>query len=43
MNITYYGHSCFEVKINNKKIIFDPFILSGNNLILLNIGETKLI
>lgn len=29
MNITYYGHSCFEVKINNKKIIFDPFICSN--------------
>lgn len=31
MNITYYGHSCFQVSINGKNIIFDPFI-SGNEL-----------
>ncbi|MBI3517861.1 MAG: metal-dependent hydrolase [Bacteroidetes bacterium] len=26
MDITYYGHSCFGVKINGKHILFDPFI-----------------
>lgn len=26
MNITYYGHSCFGVEINAKKIVFDPFV-----------------
>ncbi len=26
MNITYYGHSCFLVDLNNIKILFDPFI-----------------
>lgn len=26
MKITYYGHSCFEVVVNNKSILFDPFI-----------------
>ncbi len=26
MKITYYGHSCFEILINGKKILFDPFI-----------------
>ena len=31
MNITYYGHSCFGVEINEKKIVFDPFI-SPNEL-----------
>ncbi|MDI1353900.1 MAG: metal-dependent hydrolase [bacterium] len=31
MNITYYGHSCFGVEINGKKILFDPFI-SPNKL-----------
>lgn len=31
MQITYYGHSCFEIVVNNKKILFDPFI-SGNEL-----------
>lgn len=26
MDVTYYGHSCFSVSINNKHILFDPFI-----------------
>lgn len=31
MQIFYYGHSCFEVKINKKRLFFDPFI-TGNPL-----------
>jgi L-ascorbate metabolism protein UlaG (beta-lactamase superfamily) len=26
MNITYLGHSCFQVEISGAKILFDPFI-----------------
>lgn len=26
MKLTYYGHSCFQVEVNGKKILFDPFI-----------------
>jgi len=26
MFITYYGHSCFLVEVNGKKLLFDPFI-----------------
>lgn len=26
MKLTYYGHSCFSVEVENKKILFDPFI-----------------
>ncbi len=26
MKLTYYGHSCFQVSIKGKKILFDPFI-----------------
>ena len=26
MKLTYYGHSCFEVEINEKHLLFDPFI-----------------
>lgn len=26
MKLTYYGHSCFSVDINGKKLLFDPFI-----------------
>ena len=31
MTATYYGHSCFGISINNKNILFDPFI-SPNEL-----------
>lgn len=26
MKLTFYGHSCFQVMIGGKKILFDPFI-----------------
>ena len=26
MKVTYYGHSCFEVEIAGKRLLFDPFI-----------------
>ncbi len=29
MHVTYYGHSCFLVRINGKNLLFDPFI--GDN------------
>ena len=31
MKITYYGHSCFAAQIDNKTLLFDPFI-TGNEL-----------
>lgn len=31
MKFTYFGHSCFLVETNGKKILFDPFI-SANDL-----------
>ncbi len=31
MHLTYYGHSCFSVTVNDKKLLFDPFI-TGNEL-----------
>ncbi|CAN5178489.1 metal-dependent hydrolase [soil metagenome] len=31
MNFTYYGHSCFSVEVNEKSLLFDPFI-SPNEL-----------
>ncbi|HEU4609087.1 MAG TPA: metal-dependent hydrolase [Chitinophagaceae bacterium] len=31
MKFTYYGHSCFSVRIGGKSLLFDPFI-SGNEL-----------
>lgn len=29
MQLTYYGHSCFNVEINNKNLLFDPFITAN--------------
>lgn len=26
MKVTYYGHSCFSVKVSGKTLLFDPFI-----------------
>ncbi len=26
MDLKYYGHSCFSVTINNKQVLFDPFV-----------------
>ncbi len=26
MKFTYYGHSCFLIELNGKKLLFDPFI-----------------
>jgi L-ascorbate metabolism protein UlaG (beta-lactamase superfamily) len=31
MKATYYGHSCFAVKVMNRTLLFDPFI-RGNEL-----------
>src|SRR5690606_26396739 len=36
MDYTYYGHSCFEIAVSGKKLLFDPFIrpneLVGNKV-----------
>lgn len=31
MNITYLGHSCFEIETNGKKILIDPFLVACPN------------
>lgn len=31
MNITYLGHSCFEIETNEKKILIDPFLIMCPN------------
>ena len=28
MSIKYLGHSCFEILVNNKKILIDPFLIA---------------
>lgn len=39
MKITYFGHSCFQVIINDKKILFDPFISPNPLAAHINIAE----
>lgn len=40
MKVTYYGHSCFNVEVSGKNLLFDPFI-SANELAK-NIDVTKI-
>ena len=39
MKFTYYGHSCFSVEVNNKKLLFDPFITPNELAKDINIAD----
>lgn len=39
MKYTYYGHSCFLVETNGKKLLFDPFISSNELAKNINIAN----
>ncbi len=39
MKITYFGHSCFQITINDKKLLFDPFISPNPLAAHINIAE----
>ena len=41
MNLTYYGQSCFSVEVNNKTILFDPFIKPNPLAKHINVDEIK--
>jgi L-ascorbate metabolism protein UlaG (beta-lactamase superfamily) len=41
MNLTYYGQSCFCVEVNNKTILFDPFIKHNPLAKHINVNEIK--
>jgi L-ascorbate metabolism protein UlaG (beta-lactamase superfamily) len=41
MKFTYYGQSCFQVEINNKKILFDPFIRHNSLAKNINVHEIE--
>ncbi len=45
MKLTYYGHSCFSVEMQGKKIVFDPYITPNEmaNNIDINIIEADFI
>jgi L-ascorbate metabolism protein UlaG (beta-lactamase superfamily) len=41
MKFTYYGHSCFLVKVKNKKLLFDPFITPNELARNINIADIE--
>ncbi len=41
MKLTYYGHSCFLVEANGKKLLFDPFISPNELAADINVGQVE--
>lgn len=41
MEVTYFGHSCFMVTVEGRKILFDPFISSNDLAKNVNISDIK--
>ena len=41
MNLTYYGHSCFSITVNGKKLLFDPFITANELAKHININTIE--
>ncbi len=41
MKITYYGHSCFEVEVAGKRLLFDPFITPNSLAAKIDISKIQ--
>jgi L-ascorbate metabolism protein UlaG (beta-lactamase superfamily) len=41
MQFTYYGHACFSVEVNGKKLLFDPFITPNELAASVDINAIK--
>jgi len=41
MNLTYYGHSCFEVEVAGKRLLFDPFITANPLAAKIDVSKIK--
>ena len=41
MQLTFYGHSCFSITINGKKLLFDPFITQTQLASAININDIE--
>ena len=41
MKFTYFGHACFQVETNGKKLLFDPFITPNELAKNININELE--
>ena len=41
MKFTFYGHACFAVEVNGKKLLFDPFITPNEKASAINVDEIE--
>lgn len=41
MKVTYYGHSCFQVEVSGKRLLFDPFITPNEAAKHIDITEIR--
>ena len=41
MKFTYYGHSCFEVEVAGKRLLFDPFITANPLAATIDVSKIK--
>jgi len=41
MKFTFYGHSCFAIETNGKRVLFDPFITPNELAAHINIEEIR--
>lgn len=41
MKLTFYGHACFSVEVNNKTLMFDPFISPNELAKHINIADIE--
>jgi L-ascorbate metabolism protein UlaG (beta-lactamase superfamily) len=41
MKITYYGHSCFHVEVEGRKLLFDPYITENKLAAHINISSIE--
>jgi L-ascorbate metabolism protein UlaG (beta-lactamase superfamily) len=39
MKFTFYGHACFEIETNGKKILFDPYISPNEKASHINVAD----
>lgn len=39
MNVTYYGHACFSVRVGNHTVLFDPFITPNELARNVDVGQ----
>ncbi|MBL4594626.1 MAG: metal-dependent hydrolase [Flavobacteriales bacterium] len=41
MQFTFYGHACFAVEVEGKKLLFDPFISPNEKASAINVDEIE--